>query len=113
MADAARKWRAPGVRQRLANGAAEPVCRHPRCARAPALGGWLAKPGPTLEATLAAYTRDAAYVEFQEGVKGQLRAGMLADLALLSGDIQATPVEQLKDMTVALTVCDGQVVYEA
>jgi predicted amidohydrolase YtcJ len=65
-----------------------------------------------LEATLAAYTRDAAYVEFQEGVKGQLRAGMLADLVLLSGDIEATPVEQLKDMTVALTVCDGQVVYE-
>jgi predicted amidohydrolase YtcJ len=66
----------------------------------------------TLEATLVAYTRDAAYVEFQEGVKGQLRAGMLADLALLSGDIQATPIEQLKDLTVALTVCDGRIVHE-
>jgi predicted amidohydrolase YtcJ len=66
----------------------------------------------TLEAALAAYTRDAAYVEFQEGVKGQLRAGMLADLALLSGDLEATPIEALPEMTAALTVCNGQVVYE-
>jgi predicted amidohydrolase YtcJ len=67
----------------------------------------------TLEATLAAYTRDAAYAEFQEVVKGQLRAGMLADLALLSGDIETTPVEQLAGMTAALTVCNGQIVYES
>jgi predicted amidohydrolase YtcJ len=66
----------------------------------------------TLEATLAAYTRDAAYVEFQEGVKGQLRAGQAADLALLEGDLAATPVESLGEMAVALTVCDGRIVYE-
>lgn len=66
----------------------------------------------TLEATLAAYTRDAAYAEFQEGVKGQLRAGMLADLALLAGDIESTPAAALKDMTIALTVCGGRIVYE-
>ena len=42
----------------------------------------------TLAATLAAYTRDAAYAEFQEDVKGQLRAeALLADLTLLSGDL--------------------------
>jgi predicted amidohydrolase YtcJ len=66
----------------------------------------------TLEATLAAYTRDAAYAEFQEYVKGQLRAGMLADLALLSSDVEARPIEQLAGMTAALTVCNGQIVYE-
>jgi predicted amidohydrolase YtcJ len=66
----------------------------------------------TLEATLAAYTRDAAYVEFQEGIKGQLCAGMLADLVLLSGDLETTPTEALAEMTVALTICDGRIVYE-
>jgi len=66
----------------------------------------------TLETTLVAYTRAAAYAEFQEGVKGQLRAGMFADLALLAGDLEATPIEALKDMTVALTVCGGRIVYE-
>jgi predicted amidohydrolase YtcJ len=66
----------------------------------------------SLEDTLAAYTRDAAYVEFQEGIKGQLRAGMLADLALLSGDLATTPVDELADLTAALTICDGRIVYE-
>jgi predicted amidohydrolase YtcJ len=66
----------------------------------------------TLADTLAAYTSDAAYAEFQEDVKGQLRVGMLADLALLSGDIEATPPEALPTMTAALTVCGGRIVYE-
>jgi len=66
----------------------------------------------TLEATLAAYTRDAAYAEFQEDRKGQLRAGMLADLALLSGNLEATPLEQLAGLTAALTICSGRIVYE-
>jgi predicted amidohydrolase YtcJ len=43
---------------------------------------------------------------------GQLRAGMLADLALLSGDITEVPPEAIKEMQVALTLCDGRIVYE-
>jgi predicted amidohydrolase YtcJ len=67
----------------------------------------------SLEDTLAAYTRDAAYAEFQEGRKGQLCVGMLADLTLLSADIEATPVDAVQHMSAALTVCGGRVVYEA
>lgn len=63
--------------------------------------------------TLEGYTRAGAYTEFQESVKGQLRPGMYADLVLLAGDIEATPPEEVKALTVALTICDGQVVYEA
>lgn len=33
--------------------------------------------------TLLSYTRDAAYAEFQEHIKGQLKAGYLADMVLL------------------------------
>jgi predicted amidohydrolase YtcJ len=66
----------------------------------------------TLEATLAAYTRDAAYAEFQEDVKGQLRAGMLADLALLTGDMESMAGDRLANTTAALTVCNGRIVYE-
>jgi predicted amidohydrolase YtcJ len=67
----------------------------------------------SLADTLAAYTRDGAFIEFQEGHKGQLCVGMLADLALLSGDIETTPVDDLKAMTADLTICHGRVVYEA
>lgn len=67
----------------------------------------------SLAATLAGYTRDGAYTEFQEGVKGQLRRGMYADLVLLDRDIEATPLEEIKAMDAALTICGGQIVYEA
>lgn len=66
----------------------------------------------TLHNALAAYTRDGAYAEFQEGQKGQLCAGQAADLVLLTSDLAATPVEALLETTVALTICDGRVVYE-
>jgi hypothetical protein len=66
----------------------------------------------TLANTLVAYTRDAAFAEFQEGVKGQLRVGMLADLVLLSEDIFAIPSEAIARVHPVLTMCDGRIVYE-
>ena len=67
----------------------------------------------TLAETIGSYTRDAAFAEFQEHKKGQIKVGMWADLVLLSDDIFALPAEALKDVSVELTVCDGRVVFEA
>jgi predicted amidohydrolase YtcJ len=67
----------------------------------------------TLHNTLVGYTRDGAYAEFQEQQKGMLRAGMLADLVILDGDLFATPEELLKDVQPLLTMCDGHVVYQS
>lgn len=66
----------------------------------------------TLAETLIAYTRDAAYAEFQEQHKGQLRPGMLADLVLLSEDIFTVPPEEINRVTPVLTMCDGRIIYE-
>jgi hypothetical protein len=66
----------------------------------------------SLHNTLVGYTRDGAYAEFQEAHKGMLRAGMLADIVLLDGDLFATPDAMLKDVHVRLTMCDGRVVFE-
>lgn len=66
----------------------------------------------TLAKTLMAYTCDAAYAEFQEQHKGRLRAGMLADIVLLSADIFATPPEEINQVQPVLTMCDGCIVYE-
>ncbi len=67
----------------------------------------------TLEEVLVSYTRDAAYAEFQEGQKGQLKPGYLADLVLLSADIFQTPSEEIKNITPLLTMVNGRVVHEA
>lgn len=66
----------------------------------------------TLSDAILSYTRDAAYAEFQEQVKGQLRVGMLADMVLLADDIFSSPPEAIAQTRPALTVCSGRVVYE-
>jgi hypothetical protein len=66
----------------------------------------------TLAEAIASYTRDAAYAEFQEEVKGQIKVGLWADLVLLTADIFSVPPEDLLDVRVALTICNGRVVYE-
>lgn len=66
----------------------------------------------TLEDTLIAYTRDAAYAEFQEHIKGQLRVGYYADMVLLSSDILSAPAETLDEVHPTLTLCGGRIVYE-
>jgi predicted amidohydrolase YtcJ len=67
----------------------------------------------TLANTIAAYTRDAAYAEFQEQSKGQLKPGLLADMVLLSADLFATPADEIDRVHPVVTICDGRIVYES
>jgi predicted amidohydrolase YtcJ len=67
----------------------------------------------TLENTLIAYTRNAAYGEFQEDRKGQIREGYLADLVMLPKNLFEIPPEDIAALKPALTMMDGRVVYEA
>jgi len=66
----------------------------------------------TLADTLIAYTRDAAFAEFQEHQKGQLKTGYLADIVLLSENIFEIPADQLANVKPIITMVDGRVVYE-
>jgi predicted amidohydrolase YtcJ len=66
----------------------------------------------SLTDAIASYTHDAAYAEFQEQAKGQLKPGMLADMVLLSADLFATPVDQIDRVHPVLTICNGRIVYE-
>ncbi|MCA9920638.1 MAG: amidohydrolase family protein, partial [Anaerolineales bacterium] len=66
----------------------------------------------TIADSICSYTRDAAYAEFQETRKGQLQPGFLADLVLLSDNIFAILPQEIGQLAVDLTVCDGCVVYE-
>ncbi|MCC5988185.1 MAG: amidohydrolase [Pararhodobacter sp.] len=62
---------------------------------------------------LAAYTTGGAHAEHTDERKGMLRAGMLGDLVMLDGDIEATAPTEIGAMTVAMTVCGGQVVWDS
>ena len=67
----------------------------------------------TLGQALAAYTRDAAWVEFAEDRKGRLTPGLLADIVVLDGDLEAAAPEALHEIRPAVTICDGRVTHEA
>ncbi len=61
---------------------------------------------------LKSYTLNAAFAAFEEGSKGSLRAGKLADVTVLSKDILAVPEEDIRSARVDLTIVGGKVLYE-
>ena len=63
-----------------------------------------------LEALLM-YTKNAAYASFEEDIKGTITPGKFADLVVLIDDPIKVPIEEIKDMQVAMTIINGDVVY--
>ncbi len=61
---------------------------------------------------LAMYTVNAAYASFEEGIKGSITQGKLADIVVLSNDPTHSPLEQIKDIKVEMTIIGGKVVWE-
>lgn len=62
---------------------------------------------------LKAFTCNGAYAGFMEQHTGTIRPGMLADLVLLSADLEATAHDQIASLGIAMTICDGQITHEA
>jgi len=67
----------------------------------------------TSRSSLRAYTSAAAYAAFQEGEKGTLEVGKVADFVIVDRDLRRVPPETLRDAKVLLTVVGGTVVYPA
>ena len=64
-----------------------------------------------LEEALRLHTSAPAYFTFDEGRKGQISVGMLADFIVLSEDILAIDAERIKDLLVEQTFVGGREVY--
>jgi len=76
-------------------------------------GGWEPSQRLATEAALRHFTRDAAFAEHGETVKGTLEPGKLADFVVLSQDLLAIPPEKIRDTKVLLTVLGGQDTWRA
>ncbi len=74
-------------------------------------GGWYPENRITVEAALRHYTRDGAYANFDEEVRGTLTPGKLADLVVLSKDILTVPPTEIVKTKVLLTVMGGRDTY--
>jgi hypothetical protein len=60
---------------------------------------------------LRLYTVGSSWFSSEDGQKGAIVPGQLADLAVLSADYFSVPEEQIKRLESVLTVVGGQVVY--
>jgi predicted amidohydrolase YtcJ len=68
---------------------------------------------PSRRQALEMYTRNTAYAANEEGRRGTLEAGKLADLAVLSADYLTAPVKEVGRIRSLLTMVGGNVVYAA
>lgn len=62
---------------------------------------------------LRRYTVGSAWFSNEEGKKGAISPGQLADLAILSEDYFTIPEEQIKQLESVLTIVGGKIVYAA
>jgi predicted amidohydrolase YtcJ len=62
---------------------------------------------------LRLYTVGSSWFSGEEGKKGSIAPGQLADLAVLSADYFSIPEEQIKSLESVLTLVGGKVVYGA
>ncbi|MHA2275651.1 MAG: amidohydrolase family protein, partial [Candidatus Kariarchaeaceae archaeon] len=72
---------------------------------------WMLDQRITIEEALKSITIDAAYGAFEEDVKGSIKVGKFADFVVLSSNPLETPLEDLRDITVDMTIIDGEVAY--
>ncbi|MEO6608719.1 MAG: amidohydrolase [Aestuariivirga sp.] len=66
----------------------------------------------TLHEALRAYTVEGAYAEHAEKLKGKLKVGMLADIVVLSADVEAVPTSDIQSIRPIATICGGRITYE-
>jgi hypothetical protein len=74
--------------------------------------GWVPEQKITIAEAVSAYTAGSAYAEFQDGEKGTIARGKLADLVILDQDIFSIPPASIKDVRVTTTIVGGKVVFE-
>jgi len=68
---------------------------------------------PTREDVLRFYTLGSAWFSHDEGERGSLEVGKLADLAVLSKDYMTVPVDQIGTIESVLTMVGGKIVFGA
>jgi predicted amidohydrolase YtcJ len=66
----------------------------------------------TREEALYSYTLGNAFAGFEEGLKGSLEPGKLADLVVLSKDLLTCTDEEILETEVLMTMVGGEVKYE-
>ena len=74
-------------------------------------GGYEPAEKMTREQALRSYTLDAAYGAFEEGIKGSITVGKLADFTIYNQDLMKVAEKELLNTKIAMTIFGGEIVY--
>lgn len=75
-------------------------------------GGWFPEERIDVQTALRAYTVNNAFTAGEEEVKGMLKAGYMADIAVVDRNPFDVDPEELKDLNVVLTITGGRIVHD-
>jgi len=74
-------------------------------------GGWSPNQKISVHEALKAFTINGAFAVYDEDIRGSIKVGKLADIAVCSVNIIERPEDVLK-MEIDITIVDGKIVYE-
>jgi predicted amidohydrolase YtcJ len=73
--------------------------------------GWFPEQKITVQEAIEAYTINCAYAVFEEGEKGSITPGKMADFVVLSDDILAIDPIRIENVAVEMTIVGGKTVF--
>lgn len=74
--------------------------------------GWIPEQRISVAEAIEAFTLGPAFASFDEGIKGSIETGKLADMVVLSDDILQMKPSLLNTARVLMTIFDGRVIYD-
>lgn len=74
-------------------------------------GGWFPEQKISVHEALKAYTINNAYATFEKDIRGSLKKGKLADIAVCDLNLMEIDPEDILKMKIEMTIVDGQIVY--
>jgi predicted amidohydrolase YtcJ len=72
---------------------------------------WIPEQRVSIVDALRAYTNGGAYSSFEEGIKGRIAPGMLADVVVFSQDLFKIDPMRIHETRVVLTIFNGKPIY--
>jgi predicted amidohydrolase YtcJ len=75
-------------------------------------GGWQPQERLTIAEAIRCHTFESAYAEFSEKEKGEIKAGMFADLVVHSKDLLSIEPKEILTTEPIFTIFNGKIIYE-
>ena len=75
-------------------------------------GGWFPEQKISMHEALKAYTINNAYAAFEDNIRGSIKAGKLADIAVCDINLMKCDPSEILKMNVDMTIVDGKIVFE-